>query len=296
MYGVLWQILVNGAVAGSLYGLIALGFGLTFRVCRFFNLAHGAVYTLGAYSVYTLARSYGWPPALAIPTAIILSAFVGCAIDVFIYRFLRNRNATSLMMLVASLGIYIAIQNSISLLFGDAPLRLRTGEIVEGLNILFGARATSVQLTTVIACLLLTSALWMWLRHTVLGRMMRAVAIDSELSTIVGIKRERIFVVTIAVASILAACVGILAGFDTDLVPSMGFSALLMGSAAMLLGGVGNVWGSYLGGLAIGAVQHFSALLLATQWQDTSIFVVMVLCLLVRPRGFLALQNYKTRV
>jgi branched-chain amino acid transport system permease protein len=293
---VLWQVLVNGAVAGSVYGLVGLGFGLIFRVYKFFHLAHGALYAFGAYCAYALVSVYHWPPTLGIPAAISAAALFGCVIEIFIYRPLRCRNATALMMLIASLGIYVVIQNILSMVFGDAPVKLRSGYIVEGVNIIYGARITPIQIITVVICVLLSLCMWAWLRHSLSGQMTRAVANDPDLSVIIGIERDRVFLVTIATSSMLAASVGILVGYDTDLIPGMGFSALLMGSAAMLLGGVGSVWGSLFGGIVIGMVQHFGALLVPTQWQDTSIFIVMIACLLIRPRGAFGLPNYRAKV
>lgn len=286
------QVIVDGTIAGAIYGLVALGFGLVFKVCRFFHLAHGAIYALGPYFAYALIQSHFGGPAFAIPVAILAAASVGCTIELFFYRPLRHRDATALMMLVVSLGIYIVIQNILSAVFGDSPLPVRTGPILVGLKILYNARITQIQLITVAACVLLSLCVWLWLNYSLLGKKIRAVASDPELSVIVGIDRDRVFLAVVAMASILGAIAGILVGYDTDLVPSMGFSALLMASAAMLLGGLDNVWGSLFGGFAIGAIQHGSAIFLPTQWQDTTIFLVMIASLLIKPRGLLGLQHY----
>lgn len=289
------QVIVDGTIAGAIYGLVALGFGLVFRVCKFFHLAHGALYALGPYFAYVFIHSYGWGPPFAVPVAVFAAAGVGCAIEIFIYRPLRHRDATALMMLIVSLGIYIVIQNILSAVFGDAPLSVRTGPILEGLKILSNARITQVQLLTICACALLSLCVWLLLRYSLLGKEIRAVASDSGLSVVLGIDHDRVFVAVVTMASILAAIAGILVGYDTDLVPSMGFSALLMASAAMLLGGLDNVWGSLFGGFVIGAIQHGSAIFLPTQWQDTSIFLVMIASLLIKPRGLLGPDQYNRR-
>ncbi len=150
------QITANGIVAGCTYGLVALGFGLIFRVCGFFHLAHGAVYTVAAYTTFFLTQVAGWSPWVGLPAALLASTILGVLIEIAIYRPMRRFGASPLTLLIASLGIMVAIQNVISLWAGDETKRLRSGEVREGFAVL-GAHVTPMQLAIIATSVVLTS-------------------------------------------------------------------------------------------------------------------------------------------
>jgi branched-chain amino acid transport system permease protein len=283
---VVWQSVVSGLSAGSGYALMAIGFGLIFEVCNFYHLSHGAVFALGAYLSFLFGVVIGWNPGVAIVLSIIGSATLGAGMECMVYRPLRRTRASSLVLLIVSLGILIVVQNVISLTFGDSTKTLTTGPVREGLDF-FGARITSVQVLTIILSIVASSCLWGLLRYTKPGIMTRAVAADFELSLIVGVSRDRVLLGTFAVGSALAGVAGILVGYDVGITPTMGFRAILMGVVAAIVGGIGSVPGAFLGGLFIGLVQHLGVLKLPTAWQDAIIFVILILFLVFRPQGFL---------
>ena len=280
------QVIANGLAAGAAYALVALGFGIIFRVCGFFNLAHGAVYTVGAYAAYCFGRVCGWPPWIGIPSAIIVGACLGALTETGIYKPLRRSGASSLSLLICSLGIMVAIQNGISLIFGDGSKRLRSRDIYESVTIL-GAHITSIQIVTIGASVLLFAVVFCWMRFSRLGKMARAVANDAGLATAVGISSPRIILVIFALGSALAAVAAILIAYDTDLTPGMGFKSLLMAVVAVIAGGIGSIRGAFIGGLLVGLAQHLGVWRLPTQWQDAIMFVVLIIFLIVRPEGFL---------
>jgi len=279
------QLLVNGLIAGSIYALVALGFGLIYSTTRFFHFAHGAVYAAGAYLAYA-----GWLLGLslyvAIPLAVIGTAILGGLIDVGIYRPLRRKNASSLILLLASLGLFIVIQNLISLIFGDDTKTIRSGIVTEGLPI-FGARITPIQVTIIIVSGFLLLLCWAFMKKTKMGKAMRAVANDPELARVVGIETDQVILVTFVLGSALAAIAAILISLDTDMTPMMGFYALLMGVVAVIAGGIGSIPGAALGGLLVGMAQHLGVWKIPTQWQDTIVFLILIFFLLFRPQGFL---------
>lgn len=280
------QIVANGLVAGSTYALVALGFGLIFQVCRFFHFAHGGVYACAAYVAYAGVNSLGISIWVAVPIAVLGAAILGSGIEILIYSPLRRRSASSLIFLIASLGVLIVLQNCLSLAFGDATVRLRSGEVSEGINVL-GARITVVQIMTVAISVALSLGTWAWLRYSRWGCMLRAVATDFGLSSVVGIQSDRVIMLTFAIGSALAAVAAILVAYDTDLTPTMGFRALLMGVVAVIVGGIGSIPGYFLGGIFVGLAQHLGVWKLPTEWQDAIVFLVLILFLLLRPQGFL---------
>jgi branched-chain amino acid transport system permease protein len=288
------QIVANGIVTGCTYGLVALGFGLIYRVCGFFHLAHGAVYTVAAYSAYFLTTVLGWSAWIGLPAAVIAAAALGVLIEVAIYKPMRRLGATPLTLLIASLGVMVAIQNTVSLIAGDDTKRLRSADVREGVAIL-GARVTPIQFAIVGATIVVTALVVAWMRLSRSGRIMRAVASDSDLARVVGISAPTVRILGFALGSALAAIAALLLAYDTDLTPLIGFKAVLMAVVAVIVGGIGSVRGSLWGGLLVGLVQHFGVWRLPTQWQDAIVFGVLILFLLLRPQGIFTSRAIECR-
>lgn len=278
------QFIVNGLEAGAAYGLVALGFGLIYRVCGFFNFAHGAVYAVAAYLAYTFIHVLGCSPWIGIPASIIGAMGLGATTEAVINRPMRRWGASSLTLLICSLGLLVAMQNGISLIFGDDTRRLRSVDVYQSV-IIFGAHITSIQLAIIGTSILLCVSVAGWMNLTTVGKMARAIANDADLATVVGVNSPRLIVVIFAVGSALAAIASILLGYDVDITPSMGFNALLMAVVAVIVGGVGSIRGSFLGGLLVGLAQHLGVWKLPTQWQNAVVFGVLIIFLIIRPEG-----------
>ncbi len=287
MYG---QLFVNGLIVGFGYALVAVSFGLIYSTAGFFHFAHGAVYSFAAYLLYTLTATLNIPPVVGIALSITGAAALGAAIQIFIYRPLVRRGSNRAVLLLSSLGVMVVVQNLISMTFGDITLAVRSSDISEGMAVL-GARITKVQIVTIVLGLVLSLAIWLWLRLSKTGRMTRAVANERELSTIVGIDSERIITLTFIIGSGTAAVAAILSAYDTDLTPMMGFRAVLFGAVAAIVGGIGSVPGALCGGLLIGFSQILGGWLLPTQWQDTVVFLILILFLILKPHGFLGIPR-----
>jgi branched-chain amino acid transport system permease protein len=279
------QILLDSLIAGSIYALVALGFGLVYSTAGFFHFAHGAVYAAGAYLVFS-AWSAGLSLYFAVPLAIVGGMLIGMLMEIGIYRPLRRKRASNLTLLIASLGMFIVGQNLISLIFGDDTKTLRTGLVSEGIPIL-GARLTKVQLGIITSSVLLIGCCWFLLKKTKIGRAMRAVADDPQLAAIRGINVDRVILFAFAVGSALVVTAATLVALDSDMTPMMGFYALLVAVVAVIAGGIGSIPGAALGGLLIGAAEQLGAWRLPTEWQQTIVFSILILFLTFRPQGFL---------
>jgi branched-chain amino acid transport system permease protein len=279
------QIIINTIIAGAVYVLISSGFSVIFSTIRFFHFAHGIVITSGAYFTVLLLNWVGLPLWISVIFAIIGSMALGCLMEISLYRPLRIRNSSSLVLLLASLGIYILLQNVISMVFGDATKSIRTGAVQEGLNVL-GARITPIQITTICVSIALVIALSIFLKITKIGRAMRAVASDPELADVSGIDSNRVILWAFAIGSALAGLAGILVALDVDMTPTMGMNALMMGVVAVIIGGVNSIAGITLAALLLAMAQNFGAWYIGSQWQEAIAFVIMVLFLLFRPQGF----------
>ena len=289
------QIIINIIIAFSIFNLAALSFSLIYQTTRFFHFAHAVVFTFGAYFTFLLSQLVGWSLVSAILTAIVAACLIGCMAEWFIYRPLRKKESSSIVLLLASLGIYIVLQNLISLFFGDETKSIRTWEVREGIEIA-GAYVTPVQIViiaTSIAIVILVSG-YLMLAKT--GKAMRAVASDSELSKLSGIKSDRIILISFAIGSALAGIAGILVALDVDMTPTMGMNMLLMGVVAMIIGGVGSIWGIVLGSLLLATAQNLAVWYISSQWMDAVAFAILLLFLLFKPEGFMGKKIRKATI
>ncbi len=280
------QLLLNGIIAGSIYSLVALGFSLIYQTTRFFHFAHGAVYTFGAYFAYLFYIQLGYERIVAFPLACVCAMVLGAGCEVLVYKQMRKRKATDLTLLIASLGLYTLLQNIISMVWGDDTKTMRTGEVVEG-HALLGARITDVQIMIIAATVVLIALMTLILTQMKFGKTLRALANDPELAQLSGINSDRYILYAFAIGSFLAAVAAIMISFDTDMTPTMGFNALVMGVVAVIVGGINSLPGAALGGLFIGLAQNLGVYWLPSKWQDTIAFVILILFLLFRPYGIL---------
>ncbi|MCH7826560.1 MAG: branched-chain amino acid ABC transporter permease [Bacteroidetes bacterium] len=289
------QIILNIIIACSIYTLVAIGFALIYQITRFFHFAHAVIFTSGAYFAFLFNQIFGWSYYAAIPAAVFLSLFLGVLIEFFIYKPLRRKKASPIILLLASLGIYIVLQNLISLFFGDDTKSIRTWEVKEGINIA-GAYITPVQIIIVSSSLLLVGVVAVYLSRTKTGKAMRAVANSQELSNFSGIKSDKIILISFAIGSALAGIAGILVALDVDMTPTMGMNMLLMGVVAMIIGGVGSIRGIVLGSLLLASAQNLGVWYISSQWMDAIAFGILLIFLLFRPQGFYGKRLKKAEV
>jgi branched-chain amino acid transport system permease protein len=289
------QLTANALIAAAGYTLVAVGFGLVFATTRFFHFAHGAVYTAGAYLALVFVKWLGLPLLAGAAAAIALCAGLGAVMEFVLYRPLRRRGATPLVLLLASLGAYIVLQNTISLVFGDQTQTLRSGVVRVGLPVL-GARITPVQIWIIAVAVALTVLVWLLVKKTRLGISMRAVANDPELALISGVPADTVILASFVLGSALAGAAGILVAMDVDMTPTMGMNALMMGVVAVIVGGTGSVPGIALAALLLSAAQHFGVWQISSKWQDAIAFVILLVFLLFRPQGFFGRKVRKAEV
>lgn len=288
------QLLLNGLVAGASYGLMAVSFALIYNTTHFFHFAHGAIYTLAAYITYSLLNEHIGTP-IAVLGAVLAVASIGAMMELTIYRPLRNRRADSIVLLLASLGLLISLQNLISLIYGNATKPLQNALTQEGINV-FGARITTIQLTILFVSLALYLTVSLILSYTRSGMILRAVANNQELARIVGVNERRTILLAFFIGSALSGAAAILTAHDSGISPTMGFNALLYGVVAMIIGGIGNISGSFLGGLIIGLIQQSGAWFVSSKWQDAIVFLILIVFLLFRPQGLLGKPLRKVAV
>jgi len=286
------QLILNGIIAGSIYALIALSFTIIYRTVKFFHFAHGVVYTAGAYCAYALITFWDFHIIPAFVISMAFTCLLGMVIDKTTYLPLRKKKSPPLVLLIASFGIFIFLQNLIALLFGNQILTIRTGPIKEGYSIL-GAVITQNQIIILIVSIVLMFLLWFFIIKTKLGKAMRAVSDDSIAASVVGINPNKTILKTFALGSALAGAAGILISLETNIEPTMGFSAILKGIIASIIGGIGNIPGALLGGFFLGIVENLGIWHIPAGWKDTIAFAVLILFLLFKPGGILGIKENK---
>jgi branched-subunit amino acid ABC-type transport system permease component len=278
------QLLINVVHAAAPILILGLGFSVIFSTARFFHFAHAILYTVGAYFVFVFEVKMGSPTWIAIPLALLAAASVGCLIELLVYRPLRRRKASPLILLLASLGLYIVLQNAISMIFGDDTKIIRSAGIQASIGI-FGAQIAPIQLATIFLSLALLLTLTLLLRKTRIGRNIRAVASDAVLADLSGIDSNRIILIVMGLGSLLAAAAGILVALDVDMTPTMGMQPLMLAVVATIVGGIRNLWGVALASLLLASAQQLTAWQIGAQWQECTAFVILAAFLLSWPKG-----------
>lgn len=292
------QLLINGLTLGAVYALIALGYSMVYGVLQLLNFAHGDVYMVGAFIGYFVMVAFlpADGPLIAPAIIIILMlvvAMLGCGalgvvIEQFAYRPLRN--APRIAPLISALGVSFFIQNAIQLTLTAKFRSYETAKLIPpGFGLDIGdARLSATRALVIVTAIVLMIVLQYLIKRTRLGKAMRAVAIDREAAAMMGVNVDQVIVFTFFIGSALAGAAGVLTGIVfTRVWHFMGFSAGLKGFTAAVLGGIGNIPGAMLGGFILGLAETFAVVFVSSTYKDIVAFVVLIIVLLLRPRGLL---------
>lgn len=279
------QIIINIIITFSIYLLITLSFALIYQTTKFFHFAHAAIITFAAYFTFLFFKQLSLPLLLSIPLSIFAATAIGLVCEISIYKPLRNRKVTSLVLLIASLGVYVIFQNIISLFWGDDIKSIRLGVVKTG-NDFYGAYITDNQIIIIFVSIFLFISALLFLKYTKIGKDMRAVSSNEGLAGIFGINANKTILWSFGIGSALAGIAGILQAFDTDITPMMGFNLLLYGIVAMILSGIDSIWGLIGGTLLLATSQHLGAYYIDSKWMDAIAYIVLILFLIWKPLGF----------
>jgi branched-chain amino acid transport system substrate-binding protein len=304
---IFFQKILNGLSIGSVYAIFALGYTLIFSILGIINFAHGAVFTLGAYFTYALmGNTFGrngllanarlpieLPFWLAMLVGAVLAGLVGMAIERFAFRPLRQRGSDPLLTLVSSLGIAFVIVNAIQFLVGAENYRFPAkiyGNLPPAIN--FGTADTPIPIRTaqivifVVSGLILVGLTYL-INKTRHGKAMQAVAEDTTTASLLGINTDRFITGTFFLSSFLAAIAGTLVSSSVSIAgPYFGISYGLKGLAVIVLGGLGSIPGTVVGGLLLGLAEAFVPGEYSA-FKDAVAFGLLFLMLLIRPSGLM---------
>lgn len=289
------QLFLNSLIAGSIYALIAIGFAIIYKTIKFFHFAHGAVYAAGAYIAYTFFHILQFNFISSFLLAIVSAGIIGVGIYQLVYYALQLKKVPNLIYLIASLGVFIFIQNLISLIYGNQVLAMRSEPEITSYYF-FGAAITAMQITILIVSITTFFAIWFFIEKTKLGLALKAVADDSRAAQLVGINSLRLTQASFFIGSILAGIAGVLIPFEINLTPTMGLPAIFKAIIACIIGGIGSIPGAVLGGFLLGFIENFGIWYIPSIWKDSISFVVLIIFLAIRPGGFFGITPEKELV
>ena len=279
------QLIINITILTCLLFLIAKSFQIVYLSSKLLFVTHAISLTLGAYITYFVSILQGVPLWVAVPVSTMTGILLMLAVNQWIYKPLQKRKPESWQMMIASLGLYVVLQNIVSIVWGDSTLSFRTWEVKQG-HEFWGAYITDVQIITIVASGMLLLMSWLFLERTNIGQQIKAVSSNPELSTIFGISKNRAIVWSFAIGTGLASCAGILIAADTDMTPTMGFNWLLYAVVAMIIGGMGKMRYLLLGCLLLASAQHLAAYYLDSKWMNATAYIILIAFLYFRPYGF----------
>jgi len=280
------QQLVNAVSLGGVYALFALGFTLVFGVLGVVNLAHGAVFMLGAYASLQAVTFLKLPLSGAIVVSMLVAGTAGWLIDKVIFAPLRARRAPHLAPMIATIGVAICCSSVVEGFFGAENLRFPAGLLPAGALTIGVVRITWLELQIILLAFLLMTVLLWGLKRTRLGYALRGVAESTKAAALLGIDVEGLFRLTSMVASTLGGMAGVLIALYTNAVfPFMGQPMLHKGIAVVILGGMGDVRGALVGGFFLGFAEVFSVAYIGSTMRDAVAFGLLFAILLLRPQG-----------
>lgn len=284
------QLFVNSLIAGAIYALVASGFSLIYSVCKFVHFAHGATIAFSAYFLYFLFSILGLNFFLSALFAIIFASCLGLFVSFFVYKPLRKRKASNIILLLASFALLILLESLILILFGADVKTIGYIKIAKGLEVL-GAIITPLQIFIIISSVVLLFLLFFFMKKTKMGKAMRAVSDNKEVAEIVGIRSERVYSWSFIIGSAIAGIAAILVGLEQNLEPVMGTNLMIKGFTAAIIGGVGSVPGAILGSFLLGFAENFGIWYLPSGYKDAIAFIILFLFLLFRPKGILGIKR-----
>jgi branched-chain amino acid transport system permease protein len=288
----LLSTLISGLGLGSMYGLMALGFYITFAVSGTVNFAQGSSMMLGAVLCYTFAQTLGWPMPLAIALALVLCAAYGLVVEVLAVRPFASRGSNAWLMSTVALGI--VLDNLVMHTFGKEPRSLPSPLVGAPIDIAgLGLGVYPLQLLIPVLGLALAAVLHAVARRTRWGKALLAVVQNRDAARLMGIPIKRAVAAAFAVSTLFAGIAGVLIAPLFNVNADMGTLFGLKAFAVAILGGITSAWGVMLAGLLFGVVEALITSTLGSGYTQIVSFALVIVVLAVRPNGLFGRSEVK---
>ena len=284
------QQVINGLAQGGIYALIAIGWTTVFGIVGVMNWTHGEIYMLGAYAGYFLT-TMGLPMVPALLLSMAVGSLIAMAVDHFGYRPLRKAGTLATSGFITALGLSTFLRYTANAVFTVNPraypelveYRLITLFTFKGQAITISSMHLMILIGTVIIMIILE----LFIRKTLVGKAMLAASQDMQTLGLMGADSEKLIKITFAISGALGAAAGFFIGTIYSINPMMGALAGLKGWSCAILGGIGSITGSLVGGILLGIAENLTAGFISTGYKDAIGFVIMILGLIIRPTGFM---------
>lgn len=286
------QLLIAALATGSIYALVAVGLNLIYGTMRLLNIAHGDLVMLGAYATYWGFSLLHLNPLLAVPIVGLVAAGVGAAAYLFLFQyFLGGGEANDRLeanSLLVFFGLSIVLENAAALAFtGNARAYEYLDYVIQIGNASIVANRLAALILALVVCIVVT----LFFRFATLGLAVRAIIQSREAAEIVGVSTRRTYLLSFCIGFGLSGITGALVSLYSQVWPFMGFSYTVAGFVIIILGGLGNIFGSLVGGLLLGVLETFGVAATGANYRSILIYGVFIVILIVRPQGLFGTKS-----
>jgi branched-chain amino acid transport system permease protein len=285
------QAIWGGILFGSVYGLMALGLTLVWGAVRLLNLAHGALFIIGAYTAYFVVSSLHLSIWVALPLGIVVAALFAFAMHMAFIRPVIGNPGFDNSTLVATIGLSIAVSAAVLLIFN--PEYKVVAPLVAGSQHVPGVEITNQQILVVVATLALFGLAYFFLTYSRLGMAIRAVSQQREAASLMAVPVVRTYGMVIAISGALAGLAGVLLGPLYFLNPQSGFTPMIQALIVTIFGGLGSIRGALVAGFVLGIFESFVEVYFGVSWSSPGVFALIILMLILRPNGLFGIGEVR---
>jgi branched-chain amino acid transport system permease protein len=279
------EAVINGALLGGLYAVIGIGLSLVFGIMKQVNLAHGELMILASYfSLMTLQIS-GLHPLLTLLAVLPAMFLVGYLIQKSLFNRVIEKGMEPFLMI--SFGLSIILQNIMLLTFTPDARSLKSGLVIKSLDIFGLFNLPVINLMNFFVGLIVLIALYLFMKKTYLGWAITAAADNITAARLMGVNPKKVYCVAMGIAAVTAAISGVLVGMTFTFYPHSGTQYLIIAFGVVIIGGLGSLPGTFLGGLILGVSQLLGGRILGPGFQSLSGYLILLLVLTLRPQGIL---------
>lgn len=277
--------LINGILLGGLYGVVGIGLSMVFGIMRQVNLAHGDLMILSSYFSFLCLQVLGLHPLVTLILVAPLMFFIGYLIQIFLFNRVMQRGMEPFLMI--SFGLSIIIQNALLLIFTPDARSLETTLVIKSVDVLGRFNIPLIYLINFAVGVLVFTALQQFMKRTYLGWAINAAADNETAAKLMGINPKKVYAYAFGIAAVTASVSGVLVGMTFTFYPHSGTQYLIIAFGVVIIGGLGSLPGTFVGGLVLGVSQLFGGRILGPGFQLLSGYIILLIILTVRPQGIL---------